>query len=192
MKSIKNEIIDIDSENLKYLRPAYMSLYNLGKNSIVIKILKVRVHLSTHLEHLKKSLDVATSALKFIDKSRNKLGDITDIEILRFSIKQQYAHSTLNLGHVSYSKSLIENLLAEIEIYEKINILADEQNIYHQLNNRIQFYYNSLISEELAEKDTKLLALVKSSRVKEFYYSDPIKHYELTKIATESAKKNKA
>lgn len=200
--------IDIDSENLKYLRPAYMSLYNLGKNSIVIKILKVRVHLSTHLEHLKKSLDVATSALKFIDQSRNKLGDITDIEILRFSIKQQYAHSTLNLGHVSYSKSLIENLLAEIEIYEKINILADEQkkelkkikfdsrdrlqNIYHQLNNRIQFYYNSLISEELAEKDTKLLALVKSSRVKEFYYSDPIKHYELTKSATKSAKENKA
>jgi len=200
--------IDIEYQYLKYLRPTYISLFYLGRNHEVTNILKVYVHLSTHLEHLKKSLEVCNKSLIFIDESKNKLGAKSGIEVLKFSIKQQYAHSTLNLGYVSYSKSLIEDLLAQIEIFEKQNTLEKQQqvdlkkikfdsrdrlqNIYHQLNNYTQFYYNSLLSEELAEKDCKLLALVKSSRTKEFYYTDPSKHYELTKIATASAKENKA
>lgn len=206
-----SKIIESESKNLSsisisitylpYIRPFYKSILNVSRHidrKQIRNLILTEVHLSTHLTHLRGTLQVVENSLEFMEKNKKH---IDDYEKLQLAIIGQKAHVILNLGHVLYSKSILEELIADITIMgvkdsEIDKILFDAhdrlQNIYHQLNYQKMFNYHSKISEQIAIdlKDNQLLSLVDSSRIKEFYYQDPELHFQKTKDATEYSIQN--
>jgi hypothetical protein len=193
--------ISISIEYLPYIRPLYMSILNVSKHQDrkqIHNLIRTEVHLSTHLTHLRGTLQVIENSLEFMKKNKKH---IDDYQKLQLAIIGQKAHVILNLGHVLYAKSILEELIADVTIMgtkdsEIDKILFDAhdrlQNIYHQLNYQKMFNYHSKISEQIAItlKDNQLLSLVESSRIKEFYYQDPKLHLQKTKDATEYSMNN--
>jgi len=206
-----SKIIESESKNLSsisisitylpFIRPFYKSILNVSRHidrKQIRNLILTEVHLSTHLTHLRGTLQVIENSLEFMEKNKKH---IDDYEKLQLAIIGQKAHVILNLGHVLYAKSILEELIADITIIgtkdsEIDKILFDAhdrlQNIYHQLNYQKMFKYHSKISEQIAIdlNDNQLQSLVDSSRIKEFYYQDPELHLQKTKDATEYSMQN--
>lgn len=195
-KSKNLSSISISIDYLPYIRPLYKSILNTLHHSDrkqINSLVLTEVHLSTHLTHLGNTLKVIEKSLDFITNNKKYIDDYKKLEM---AIIGQKAHVILNLGHVSYAKSILEELVADIMVenipHEKdVNkILFDAydrlQNIYHQFNYKKMFKYYSELSKRVAEnlQDKQLSSLVHSSSVKEYYFSDPEKHYDETKKAT--------
>jgi hypothetical protein len=194
--------INISIDYLPYIRPLYKSILNTLHHfdrKQINNLVLTEVHLSTHLTHLGNTLKVIEESLDFITSNKIYIDNYKKLEM---AIIGQKAHVILNLGHVSYAKSILEELVADIMVEiitpdKEINkILFDAydrlQNIYHQFNYKKMFKYYSELSRRVAEslQDEQLISLVHSSSVKEYYFSDPEKHYMETKKATLFSVKN--
>lgn len=190
--------VDIPENYFTYFEPLINTAIKLKQNYKLIQNLgTIEVYTALHNKPLVKALEICERNLKLVKKlDKHKFSSSSNI----IKIEQLKAHILLNMGFIRPAQKIMLEISTKAKLDKKIendkalmfDVYDRLQNIYHQLNHLKQFKQYSNLSYRVAKQmeDNKMLSLVESSRVKEFYYNNPSKFYDQTKFATQNAFKN--
>jgi hypothetical protein len=197
--SVRNiSSLDIPESYFDYFDPLINTAIRLRKDyKLIQEIGTIEVYTALHNKPLAKALEICDRNLKIVKKI-DKQTDYPNPNIVK--IEQLKAHILLNMGFVRPAQKIMHELSTRAKLDKNIandsalmfDVYDRLQNIYHQLNHLEQFQQYSDLSRCVAKKigNKKMLSLVRSSRVKEYYYNNPEKFYDKTKQATKNALAN--
>ncbi|MFH1872596.1 MAG: ATP-binding protein [Pseudomonadota bacterium] len=188
--------INIAAANLRYFRPLINAAVALNKaQADVARLCVIETYGALHNAPL-------AIALKTAQRQYDILGRLPlpaeEKEAFVLEIRQLEAHILLNMGHVLAAQKIMLEISVKATLSPPVaqnyrlmfDVFDRLQNIYHQLNHKQQFIHYSDLSRKAALElgDEKLLALVRSSRAKEFAFDDPDEFLRLTGEATSWAR----
>ncbi|HTD04018.1 ATP-binding protein [Undibacterium sp.] len=181
--------VAVDGAELPYIRPLVEASMALGKPvGPVAGLCKLATYLALHNQPLALALE--SSAYM-----QEKLEELELEPALKqtslMEVRQLRAHMMLNMGYVQAAHKTMLEIAAQVTLSppsdDNSSLMFDcydrLQNIYHQLNHKAMFVYYSELSERIAADDGTR-GLVIASRTKEYFYDDPAKFLQLTRVAT--------
>jgi hypothetical protein len=190
--------LNIPASELPYFQPLITAAEKLGEpNEAIARLCVAETYCALHNASLVIALKTVRNQYEILDRLELSEGLR---ESFMLELRQLEAHILLNIGHVPSAQKIMLEIVVQasktLELSSNHQLMFDVydrlQNIYHQLNHKIQFINFSELSRYHANllNEDKLLSLVKSSRSKEYVFDDPEKFLSLTEQATEWSRRH--